>query len=216
MTCEVINHRLVWDNPNLELKWDPISPKYPREITPTLIVCHYGVTRSLPELVRAQRARGYWAHLSIDGFTSPTARLGTVYQVHQALPFNMKGSHAGESSWKGRKGCNDFSIGIEISNPGPLLRGADGKLRTVHGQEWPEDEAIEAQHRNQPQPKGWDNWAIYTDQEFDILITVCRALVKAYPTIDSIAGHDEIAPFRKWDPGPAFQIDYLREMTFGK
>ena len=32
----------------------------------------------------------------------------------QFVPFDRRAWHAGESSWCGRSGCNDFSIGIEL------------------------------------------------------------------------------------------------------
>ncbi len=44
------------------------------------------------------------AHLLID-------RAGEVYQY---VPFDKAAWHAGESSWRGRRHCNDFSIGIEL------------------------------------------------------------------------------------------------------
>ena len=44
------------------------------------------------------------AHLLIN-------RLG---EVTQYVPFNLRAWHAGVSNYKGREGCNDFSIGIEL------------------------------------------------------------------------------------------------------
>jgi AmpD protein len=35
-------------------------------------------------------------------------------QIIQFVPFNKRAWHAGESSFKNRKSCNDFSIGIEL------------------------------------------------------------------------------------------------------
>jgi AmpD protein len=35
-------------------------------------------------------------------------------QITQYVPFNLLAHHAGESSFEGRKQCNDFSIGIEL------------------------------------------------------------------------------------------------------
>ena len=32
----------------------------------------------------------------------------------QFVPFDRRAWHAGESVWRGRSGCNDFSIGIEL------------------------------------------------------------------------------------------------------
>ena len=35
-------------------------------------------------------------------------------EITQFVPFNMKAWHAGESEYKGRNNCNEFSIGIEL------------------------------------------------------------------------------------------------------
>jgi len=35
-------------------------------------------------------------------------------EIIQFVPFNQRAWHAGESSFAGRKSCNDFSIGIEL------------------------------------------------------------------------------------------------------
>ena len=35
-------------------------------------------------------------------------------EIVQFVPFNRRAWHAGESSYKGRSNCNDFSIGIEL------------------------------------------------------------------------------------------------------
>lgn len=206
----VHQHWLFWDGDDARVVRK--RERTGRPMTPELIVIHYGVTRTLPELVAAQRARGYWAHLSIDGFDDAGGH-GVDYVIHQALPFNETGSHAGESEWRGRESCNAFSIGIEIANPGPLIE-KDGGLVDVHGQPWPRDEAEEHVHSFPGAPKNWRHWAHYTDQEIDILIGVCRALKRAYPTIVDVVGHDEIAPGRKFDPGPAFPMAWLRETLF--
>lgn len=207
MRARINKHWLFWDSPKVELKRD--RQKHGGIIRPTLIVIHYAVTHSLDYTVAAQAARGYWAHLSIDGYADG----GAQYQVYQALPFNEQGSHAGSSSWQGRDRCNEFSIGIEIANPGPLVRDAQGALRTVYGKLWHEHDALKAPHSSLPKNHAWQHWARYSDQEFDILVEVCRALISEYPSIDSIAGHDEISPGRKFDPGPAFDMDYLRSKT---
>jgi AmpD protein len=72
--------------------------------------------------------------------------------------------HAGESEWRGRNRCNDFSIGIE-------LEGTDD--------------------------------VPYTEAQYRLLAQIVRALRSAYPVAD-IAGHSNIAPSRKTDPGPSF------------
>jgi N-acetyl-anhydromuramoyl-L-alanine amidase len=92
------------------------------------------------------------------------ARDGTLTQY---VPFGLRAWHAGPSWWRGREGCNDFSIGVE-------LEGAD---------ELP-----------------------YDDRQYEALATLLAALQRAYPTLAEgwIAGHSDIAPGRKTDPGPAF------------
>ncbi|OOG22896.1 N-acetylmuramoyl-L-alanine amidase [Thioalkalivibrio denitrificans] len=35
-------------------------------------------------------------------------------ELVQYVPFHLRAWHAGVSSWRGREGCNDFSIGIEL------------------------------------------------------------------------------------------------------
>ena len=103
------------------------------------------------------------SHLLID-------RAGAVTQF---VPFTMQAWHAGESSFRGRKRCNEFSIGIE-------LEGTDF------------------------QP--------FTDPQYETLAAVTKALFRAYPglNVDRIAGHSEIAPGRKTDPGPHFDWERYR------
>ena len=55
----------------------------------------------------------------------------------------------------------------------------------------------------------------YDDRQYPLLATVIRALWQAYPTItpDRLAGHADIAPGRKTDPGPAFDWARLRRFV---
>lgn len=51
----------------------------------------------------------------------------------------------------------------------------------------------------------------YADAQYRCLAAVIGALRDAYPTLaaDAVAGHAEVAPGRKTDPGPAFDWDRL-------
>jgi AmpD protein len=92
-------------------------------------------------------------------------------EVIQFVPFGRRAWHAGDSRFRGRSCCNDFSIGIE-------LEGADDLP--------------------------------YTDEQYEHLVPVIRAIVRAYRRITprTIAGHCDISPGRKSDPGPVF--DWMR------
>lgn len=178
-------------------------------IVTSLLVVHYAVTHSLDATYAAQAARGYYAHFSIDGYHDGAR---SRFRLLQQVPLDTYASHAGESSWRGREGCNWFSIGVEIANPGPLIRGEDGKLRTVYKKEWPESDAEE--HPLRPGwPKAWTHWAKYAPEELSILATLAIALRDA-GAIKDIAGHSDISPGRKFDPGPAFPLSWLRQLVF--
>lgn len=55
-----------------------------------------------------------------------------------------------------------------------------------------------------------DDHIDYSDRQYQVLTGVVVALIEAFPNLDirKIAGHCDIAPGRKVDPGPAF--DWLR------
>ena len=88
--------------------------------------------------------------------------------LEQFVPCVKRAWHSGESSWRGRPRCNDYSIGIE-------LEGTDDTP--------------------------------FEDAQYALLARLTGALTRAYP-IAGIAGHSEVAPGRKTDPGPHF--DWVR------
>ena len=102
------------------------------------------------------------AHLFID-------RRG---RLSQFVPFDLRAWHAGVSSWRGRSGCNAFSIGIE-------LEGTDTRP--------------------------------YSAKQYLRLASTLRWLLRTYPrlSVDTIVGHNEIAPGRKTDPGGSFDWSRL-------
>lgn len=56
--------------------------------------------------------------------------------------------------------------------------------------------------------------APYQEAQYQALASLVTALICAYPTLsrERIAGHNEIAPGRKTDPGPAFDWIRLRSL----
>ena len=93
-------------------------------------------------------------------------------ELLQFVPCSKRAWHAGESLWRGRARCNDFSVGIELEGTGEVS---------------------------------------YADAQYDRLAALTRALKERYGIVD-IAGHSDIAPGRKRDPGPSFDWKRYRAM----
>jgi AmpD protein len=93
-------------------------------------------------------------------------------ELVQFVPFTERAWHAGQSCFRGRSRCNDFSIGIE-------LEGTDDSP--------------------------------YDARQYQVLAAVLQAVSKAYPDLSprEIAGHCDVSPGRKIDPGPAFDWLHL-------
>jgi N-acetylmuramoyl-L-alanine amidase len=166
-------------------------------------VIHYAVTDSARATAAVLDAREYVScHVAID-------RTGLVIQQ---VPFDRCAWHAGDSLYQGRPKVSRFSLGIEIANPGPLIKQGDGSFRTTYGKLWT-GEVVEAWHENDTAKRGWKFWAGYTPTELDVcahLVTLWREHYK----ITNVVGHDYISPGRKSDPGPAFPMVWLRESCF--
>ncbi len=78
------------------------------------------------------------------------------------------------------------------------------------GKFYPEEEVMSAIHRNESKERYWH---IFKEEQIAIVKEVCEMLVETYG-IKEIIGHEEIAPRRKTDPGPAFPLDKLRDTIF--
>ena len=68
---------------------------------------------------------------------------------------------------------------------------------------------VRAVHRNETEVTCWHR---YPEMQRQVVDELCGLLMAAYG-IARILGHEEIAPGRKNDPGPAFPLDELRRLT---
>ncbi len=132
--------------------------------------------------------------------------VGSDGKLTQLVPFHKIAWHAGKSAWFDRKGLNKYSIGIEIANAGRLEKSGN-TWRSWFGKTYPEEEVVEAVHRNESGPSWWHR---YTEEQISAVYELCKTLMKSYE-IRFILGHEEISPGRKIDPGPAFPLEKLRE-----
>jgi N-acetylmuramoyl-L-alanine amidase len=170
--------------------------------TPSLIVLHDTANRAQPgETVRwfSSRECKTSAHFVVE-------RDGTIIQM---VDLDRKAFHAGVSSFKGRAGCNSYSIGIEIDNPGKLdkngrawfhKKGEAGYTGAIH-------KATKAH--------GDGYWLAYSQEQINAVTELCDALTEAYPSITDIVTHWIVSPGRKVDTNPLFPLDEVRQAVFG-
>lgn len=138
--------------------------------------------------------------------------IGSDGEVVQMVPFNRKAWHAGTSKWKGLSSLNKYSIGIELVNAGKLEKRHDGSWISWSGRVIPDDQVIVLSHKNESKETGWQ---LYPEVQVQKAIEVAMALNEKYEFSD-VLGHDDVAPDRKVDPGPAFPMRSFRSIVLGR
>jgi N-acetylmuramoyl-L-alanine amidase len=134
--------------------------------------------------------------------------------VIQCVPFSDRAWHAGVcTKYMGRPlqpglNVNDVTVGIELANYGKLTvsKDKDGKevLLNYLGKPFT---GLSAKA-----PDG-TVWEAYTEAQIAAAITVARVAMKKYPTISlaGVEGHNDIAPTRKVDPGPLWDMEAFKK-----
>jgi N-acetylmuramoyl-L-alanine amidase len=194
---KITDHILQADNGSVVFRETPNKGKVLGAGLPDTIVIHYTAgssgSSSANWLCNPQAKAS--AHLVVD-------KSGKVFQL---APLNVKTWHAGESQWKGRQWLNNYSIGIEIDNAGLLTKRVNGYF-THFGRKVNEDQVVLEQHQHGRSTQAWE---AYTPEQLAVVEEVCSLIVETYP-IKEIVGHDDIAPGRKVDPGPAYPMQQLK------
>ncbi|OJF93476.1 N-acetylmuramoyl-L-alanine amidase [Pararhizobium antarcticum] len=205
MAYTVKNHKLSTGTTNVPFVK---SPNIGGIVKPKFLVIHYTASGPGNDIARyfSTRAANVSAHLVID-------RSG---RITQCVPLDTKAWHAGKSTWKDRDGTthtglNSNSIGIEIENWGPLKRSGSTWLSWT-GVPVDSSLVVEARHRYGSPNGGWE---AFTAAQIEATTLAAQAICAAYG-IDEIVGHDDIAPGRKSDPGPAWSMDHFRSQVFGQ
>ncbi len=200
----IVDHRLVGED-GANIVWASSDNYSDRNIDHKYLVIHYTAGASFDSSVRWLRnpASGASAHIVI----------GRDGDIAQLVAFDKQAWHAGQSRWRGLTGLNKFSIGIELDNAGPMIEKVPGQLyKSSFGGSYPVTDVVRADHQHGSE---YHFWHEYTDVQLQTAIEVARALVTEYELIDVI-GHDDIAPGRKRDPGPAFPMDWFRSAVMGR
>ncbi len=199
---KITNHLLI-DNNNKAVDFQP-TPNKGKTYTPQYLIMHYTAATEAKGSISwfLNKKAEASAHLVID-------RDGTITQF---APFNVVTWHAGISKWDGLVGMNKFSIGIELVNGGRLVRSGTSWICAVDKKAVPENEVIIARHKNENHEAGWH---VYTGAQLQVATEVATLLVKHYGLKD-VLGHEDISPFRKSDPGPAFPMGSFRSKALGR
>jgi N-acetylmuramoyl-L-alanine amidase len=171
----------------------------------------------LPDTVVIHFTAGASLESSVKSLCNPASKasahvvVGRDGAIVQLVPLNIVSWHAGASTFGNRTGLNKFSIGIEIDNAGRLTQTASGDFVTWFGRRVQPQDAIQGIHRNETTPSWWHT---FTETQIERVFELVDLLVQTY-AITAVLGHEEIAPGRKTDPGPAFPLDRLRDRLLG-
>lgn len=196
---KIQNHQLIAaEGESISFEETPNTSVKFSEGLPDTIIMHYTAGADLASSVKTLTKPGSKASAHVV--------IGRDGSIVQLAPFNIITWHAGKSNYKGREGLNNYSIGIEMDNAG-LLEKQGEQFVAWFGRKYSEDEVLKGIHRNESVGRYWHE---YTEAQIEKAFELCELLYEEYD-IQYIAGHEEIAPKRKKDPGPAFPLNKLRD-----
>jgi N-acetylmuramoyl-L-alanine amidase len=181
------------------------------KILPRIAVIHYSGSGTAESAIS-------WLTRRDDIYVSAhfvIARNGTITQI---VPIFRKAYHAGRSVWKTVENVNNRSIGIELANWGRLLSAESHGISqgpfgcySYTGQHVPDVDVVWATHKHEQVITPWEK---YTDAQLHVCAWLISSIRATVPTLGEIVGHDDVAPGRKSDPGPAFDMHWLRVAVF--
>lgn len=124
--------------------------------------------------------------------------IGRAGSVTQLVDTDDTAWHAGGGvDWTGRKSVNARSIGVCLTNRGPVKSPERKRLdaaSTYHGK------------HTKPGFAGYgDIFEAFTVEQIDAMRQLIEQLVAAHPTITGVCGHEDLV-HGKGDPGPAFNV----------
>lgn len=138
--------------------------------------------------------------------------------IVQLVPTNRRANHCGQSSFHGRKNCNDFSIGIEIVNPGRMIWANSGahQARAWFGELFNDGhDGSDVRAVSTPE-HGLGVWMSYTPAQIEAVEGLLTALFRDVKSLRDITTHWYISPGRKVDTNPLFPLEHLRARVLGR
>lgn len=204
----ILNHQLRAGSASPAVKQEP-SANHNGAITPRFVIVHYTACSY-------DDARSTFLQNTGSNRTSAHLLIDTDGSITQFVDFNNRAWHAGISRWQDLNDLNTHSIGIEIVNYGYLQRTASGTFLTSSSKPSPisASDIVEARHKL---PScSYTYWQAFSPEQIEACAAVVQTLFEHYTSLEDVLGHDDIAPDRKVDPGPAFPMIKIRSLALGR
>lgn len=169
-------------------------------LQPRFVVIHFTTGTNMMSTIHT--------FLNPDNGVSTHLLVGRTGQVVQFVPFDKVAFHCGPSTWEEKRFLNRFSIGIEVDNAGYLrksLKGFKSNDKFI-----PQEQIRCKKHWKENSERAWQT---FTDEQIKVVEKIVSALIKKYPTIVEILGHDMVNLINRLDPGPLYPLGELREAT---
>jgi N-acetylmuramoyl-L-alanine amidase len=176
-------------------------------IKPEVLICHDTAGR----LDKGNSARYLQSNPSKTSVHLVLERDGSI---EQQVAFNNRANHAGKSRYNGRDWCNNFTIGVEIVNPGKMVRGKPGFARAWYGQEFNIEEYGIQWLKTDQHGEGY--FMPYTEEQIAGVEKIAVTLFAKYPSLTDIQTHWYISPGRKIDTNPLFPLEQIRSRVMGR
>ncbi|PYR60207.1 MAG: N-acetylmuramyl-L-alanine amidase [Acidobacteria bacterium] len=170
------------------------SPHQSDRFEPRYLVIHYTATLTIRDCVA-------W-FLDAAAKASAHVIVGRNGRIAPMVAFNRRAWHAGRSRWHGVEDLNAHALGIELVNAGALERTPAGAWTDGAGHAVADGQVRIARHKHESVDRGWHE---FPPLQIDRALAVARTLHAQYG-VEEVLGHDDIAPGRKLDPGPAFPM----------
>ena len=176
-------------------------------ITPEIVVLHDTAGR----LEKGNSAA--WLASANTGKASVHFVIELDGTITQQVPTNRRANHAGASSYNGRSGCNVFSIGIELVNPGRMTRLSETQALAWWGQQLAINlfgirELTTREH-------GSGLWMPHPEAQITALVSLLETLFQDIRTLKDITTHWYVSPGRKVDTNPLLPLEEIRARIFG-
>lgn len=199
---KILNHLLHFDNGS-PVPYKP-TPNKGGKYLPQYLIMHFTGATSADSAIN-------W-FLNKNAQASAHLVIGNDGSITQMAPFNVVTWHAGKSQWAGLVGLNQHSIGIELANAGMLEHQGGNWVSRLDKKIIPNEMVKVAAHKNGGPETGWQG---YSEVQLQVAQEIANLLVAHYKLKD-VLGHEDIAPGRKTDPGPAFPMTAFRSKAMGR